>query len=175
MWVDQGSQFYNKSFKDFLKINNIKMYSTYNEGKSVVAERFIRALKNKIFKDMTAISKSYYFDVLDDIVYIYNNTVHRTIKTKPIELTANYYAENNEDQSNKKNPKFKVGGNVRIFKYKKIFAKGYTLNWTEEVFVINKMKNTVPWTYDISDLNGEEITGSFHEKNCKKLIKNNLE
>ena len=67
IWVDQGSEFYNNSFKDFLKINNIEMYSTYNEGKSVVAERFIRTLKNKIFKQMTAISKNVYFDVLDDI------------------------------------------------------------------------------------------------------------
>ena len=78
IWVDQGSEFYNNSFKDFLKINNIEMYSTYNEGKSV-AERFIRTLKNKIFKHMTAISKNVYFDVLDDIVGKYNNTVHRTI------------------------------------------------------------------------------------------------
>ena len=76
IWVDQGSQFYNKSFKDFLKINKIEMYSTYSERKSVVAERFIRTLKNKIFKHMTAVSKNVYFDVLDDIVNKYNNTVH---------------------------------------------------------------------------------------------------
>ena len=93
---------------------------------------------------MTAISKSIYFDVLDDIVDEYNNTVHRFIKTKPIEVTNNYYAEYNEDLSNKKDPKFKVGDNVRISKYKNIFAKGYTPNWSEEVFVINKIKNTLP-------------------------------
>ena len=79
IWVDQGGEFYNNLFKRFLKINNIEMYSTYNEGKSVVAERFIRTLKNKIFKHMTAISKNVYFDVLDDIVNKYNNTVHRII------------------------------------------------------------------------------------------------
>ena len=84
IWVDQASEFYNKSFKDFLEINNIEMYSTSNEGKSVVAERFVRTLKNKIFKHMTAISKNIYFDVLDDIADKYNNTVHRTIKMKPI-------------------------------------------------------------------------------------------
>ena len=100
-WADQGSEFYNKSFKDFLKINNIEIYSTYNEGKSVVAERFIRTLKNKIFKHMTAISKNIYFDVLD-IVNKYNDTVHRAIKMKSIEVTDNYYAEYNEDPSNKK-------------------------------------------------------------------------
>ena len=80
IWVDQGNEFYNQSFKDFLKINNIEMYSTYNEGKSVVAERFIKTLKNKIFKHMTTISKNVYVDVLNDIVNRYNNTVHKTIK-----------------------------------------------------------------------------------------------
>ena len=113
--------------------------------------------------------------MLDDIVDKYYNTVHRTIKMKPIEVTNDYYAEYNEDPSNKKDPKFKVGDNVRISKYKNIFAKGYTPNWSEEAFVINKIKNTVPWTYTISDLNGEEITEVFMKKNCKKLIKKNLE
>ena len=97
IWVDQGSEFYNNTFKDFLKINNIEMYSIYNEGKSVVAERFIRTLKNKIFKHMKAISKNAYFDELDDIANKYNNIVHRTIKMKPIDVTDNYYAEYNED------------------------------------------------------------------------------
>ena len=76
IWVDQGSEFYNNSFKDFLKMNNIEMYSTYNEGKSVVTERFIRTLKDKIFEDMTAISKNIYVDALDNIVDESNNTVH---------------------------------------------------------------------------------------------------
>ena len=130
IWVDQGSEFYNKFFKDFLKINNIEMYSTYNVGKSFVAERFIRTLTNKIFKYTTAISKNIFFDVLDDIVDKYNNTVHRAIKTKPIEVTDNYYAECKEDPSNKRDLKFKVGDNVRIYKYINIFAKEYTLNWS---------------------------------------------
>ena len=98
------------------------MYSTYNEGKSVVAERFIRTLKNKIFKHMTAVSKNVYFDVLDDIVNKYNNTVHRSIKIKPIDVTSDFYAECNED-SNEKDPKFNVGNCVRIPKYKNTFAK----------------------------------------------------
>ena len=105
--------------------------------------------------------------MLDDIVHKYNNTVHRTIKMKPIEVTDNYYAEYNEI-ANKKNPKFKVGDNVRISKCKNIFAKGYTQNWSEEVFIINKIKNTVPWTYAVSDLNGEKITGRFYEKELQK-------
>ena len=142
VWVDQGSEFYNNSFKDFLKINNIEMYSTYNERKSVVAERFIRTLKDKIFKHMTAISKNVFFDVLNDIVNEYNNTVHKTIKMKPVDVTSNSYAEYNEC-SNKKDPKFKVSDRVRISKFKNISAKGYAPNWSEEVFVISKIKNTV--------------------------------
>ena len=119
------------------------MYSTYNEGKSVAAERFIRTLKNKIFKHMTAIQQNIYFDVLSDIVDQYNNTVHRTIEMKPIEDADDSYAEYNEI-ANKKNPKFKVGDNVRISKYKNIFTKRYTPNWSVEVFIINKIENTVP-------------------------------
>ena len=167
IWVDQGSEFYNNSFKYFLKISNIKMYSTYNEGKSVVAERFTRTLKNKIFKYMAAISKNVYFDVLDDIVNKYNNTVHRTIKMKCIYITFDSYPEYNED-FNKKDPKFKVGGHVRISKYKNIFAKGYAPNWSAEVFVVSEIKNTVPWTYIVTDLNGEKVTRNFYEKELQK-------
>ena len=88
IWVDQGGEFYNKLFKRFLKINNIEMYSTYNEGEPAVAERFIRTLKNQIFKHITAVSKNVYFNVLDDIVNKYNKTVHRSIKMKPIDVTS---------------------------------------------------------------------------------------
>ena len=143
------------------------MYSTFNEGKSVVAEKFIKTLKNKIFKHMTAISKNVYFDVLDDIVNKCNNTIHRTIKMKPIDVTDDSFAEYNEESS-KRNPKFKVGDNVRISEYKNIFAKGYALNWSEEIFIIKKVTNTVPWTYVINDLDNEEIIGSFYEKELQK-------
>ena len=103
------------------------MYSTYNEGKSVVAERFIKTLKNKIYKHMTTISKNVYFDVLDDIVKKYNNTYHSSIKMKPINVKDNNFTEYVEE-SNKKSPKFKIGDHVRISKYKNIFAKRYTPN-----------------------------------------------
>ena len=116
---------------------------------------------------MTTISKNVYSDVLDDIVNISNNTVNKTIKTKPIDVTDDSYAEYNED-FNKKYLKFKVGEHVRIPKYKNIFVKGYTRNWLEEVFVVSKIKNRVPWTYVINDLDGEEITGSFYEKELQK-------
>ena len=141
------------------------MYSSHNEGKSVVAERFIRKLESKIFKHMTAVSKN--FDVLDNIVHKYKNRLHRTIKMKPIDVTSDSYAEYNED-SNITRPKFKVGDPVRIWKYKSIFAEGYTQNWSEEVFFVRKIKDTVPWIFVISDLNCEKIAGSFHERNYKK-------
>ena len=113
IWVDQGSEFYNSQFKKFLKENNIEMYSTYNEGKSVVAEWYIKTLKNKIFKHMATVSKKVCFDVLDDIVDKYNNTSHKTIKMKPIYVKSDFYAEYNAD-SNEKDPKFKVDYYVRI-------------------------------------------------------------
>ena len=120
------------------------MYSTYNEVKAVAAERFIRTLKNKIFKHMIAISKNVYFDVLDDIVNKYINTVHRTIKINPIDVMGDSYAEYNEDfhekDFNKKDAQFKVGDHVRISKYKNIFAEGCTSNWSEKVFVVSKLK-----------------------------------
>ena len=143
------------------------MYSTHNEGKSVVAERFIRTLKSKIYKYMTSISKNVYIDKLDDIVYEYNNTYHTTIKMKPIDVKDNTYI-NTSKEINNKDPKFKVSDYVRISKYKNIFAKGYMPNWCEEVFVIKKVKNAIPWSYVINDLNGEEIIGTFYEKELQK-------
>ena len=165
--VDKGSEFYNAYFKKWLRDNDIVMYSTHNEGKSVVAERFIRTLKSKIYKYMTSISKNVYIDKLDDIVDEYNNTYHTTIKMKPADVKDNTYI-NADKEINNKDPKFKVGDHVRISKYKNIFAKGYMPNWSEEVFVIKKVKNTIPWTYVINDLNGEEIRGTFYEKEFQK-------
>ena len=174
IWVDKGSEFYNTSFKKSLQDTDIVMYSTYNEGKSFVTERFIRTLKSKIYKYMTSVSKNVYIDKLDDIVNEYNNTYHTTIKMKPIDVKDNTYI-NTGKKVNDKDPKFKVGDRVRIPKYKNIFAKGYTPNWYEEIFMIKDVKNTVPWTYVINDLNREEIIGTFYEKNCKRQIKKNSE
>ena len=147
------------------------MYSIHNEGKSVIAERFIKTLKTKTHKYMTSISKNVNIDKLDTLNK-HNNTYHRTIKIKPVDVTDNSYIDSIESHSNDKDPKFKVGDHVRISKYKNIFAKRYTPNWYEEVFVIKKVKNTVPWTYVecmlsmyFHDLNGEEIIGAFYEKN----------
>ena len=132
------------------------MYSTYNEGKSVVAERFIRTLKNELYKHMTATGKNIYYDVLDDVVNKYNNTKHSTIKMKPIDL------KNNKrvyiDEHNEKRNRFKVGDSVRIS------------NWSKEIFIVDKINDSVPYTYNIKDLIGEEIIGSFYDKVLQKSI-----
>ena len=137
IWFGRGNEFDNTHFKKWLKDNNIEIYSTYNKEKSVVAERFIGTLKNKIYKHMTAISKNVYFDVLNGIVAEYNITYHKTIKMQPIDVKSDFFAEYNKE-SNEKDPKFKVGDHVRISKYKNIFAKGYARNWSEEIFVVKK-------------------------------------
>ena len=169
IWVDQGSEFYNHVFKRWLSRNNIIMYSTYNEGKSVVAERFIRTLKNKLYKHMTATGKNLYYDVLDDIVNEYNNTKHNTIKMKPKDV-----GNNNKrvyiDEHKEKRSRFKVGDRVRISKFKNIFAKGYTSNWSREVFFVNKINDTARYTYNIKDLNDEEIIGSFSDRELQNSI-----
>ena len=143
------------------------MYSIHNEGKSVVADRFIRTLKTKNYKYMTSISKNVYINKLDDIVGQYNNTYHRTITMKLVDVKDNSYIDFKKEV-NDKDHKFEVGDHVRISKCKNIFAKGHTPNWSEEVFVIKKVKDTVPWTYIINDLNGEEIIGIFYEKELQK-------
>ena len=127
IWIDKGSVFYNSSFKKWLQDNDIAMYSTHNGGKSVVAERFIRMLKFKIYKYMTSISKNVYIDKLDDIVNEYNNTYHKTIKMKPIDVKDITHI-NTDKEVNDKDPKSKVGDHIKISKYKNIFAKHYTPN-----------------------------------------------
>ena len=167
IWVVQGGEFYNRVFKKWLSDNDIIMYSTYNEGKSVVAKRFIRTLKNKLYKHKTATGKNVYYDVLDDVVNEYNNNKHNTVKMKPKDVK-----DGNKrayiDEHNEKDSRFKVGDIVTISKFKNIFAKGYTPNWSTEIFIVNKINDTVPYTYNLKDLNEEEIIGSFYDKELQK-------
>ena len=129
--------------KLFLQNNDIEMYSMHNEGKFVVAERFIRTLKNRIYKYMTWISKNVFIYKLDDIVNKYNNTYHSTIKMKPVDVKWNTYI-NSSKEINDKDHKFKIGDTVRISKYQNIFTNGYTPNWSKQIFLIVKIKYTVP-------------------------------
>ena len=144
------------------------MNSTFNEGKSVVAERFIRTLKNKLDKHMTATGKNVCYDVLDDVVNEYNNTKHNTIKMKPIDVGVNKRVY--IDEHNDKDSRCKVGDRVRISRFKNILAKGYTPNWSKEIFIVDKINDTVPYTYNIKDLSDEEIIGSFYDRELQKSI-----
>ena len=127
---------------------------------------------------MTSLSKFVYIDKLDDIVNEYNNTYHRTFKMKPVDVKDNKYIDSMElpsiKQVNDSNHKFRVGDHVRISKYKNIFVKGYIPNWSQEAFVIKKVKNTVPWTYVTNDLNGDEIIGTFYVKELQKTNQQEL-
>ena len=152
IWVDQGGEFYNNVFEKWLSDNDINMYSMYNEGKSVVAERFIRTLKNKLYKHMAATGKSVYYNVLDDVVGDVGDNNKRVYI----------------DEYNEKDSKFKVGDRVRISRYKNIFAKGYAPNWSSEIFIVDKINDTVPYTCNLKDLNDEEIIGSFNDKELQK-------
>ena len=134
-----------------------------DETNSVVAERFIRTLKNKIYKYITSVLKNVYIDKLDDIVNKYNNTYHSTTKTKPADIKSIIYIDSSKE-NNDKNPKFKIGDIVRISKYKSFCVKDYIPNWSEEVYVIKKVKNIVSWTYVINDL---FLPKQIAKKKCK--------
>ena len=175
IWLDKGVEFYNISMKSLLQDNDIEMCSTRNKEKSLVGERFIRTSKNKIYKYVTLISKKVYVINLANIVNKYNNTCHNTIKMKPFEVKSSTYIRFNKDNYNK-DPKFYVGDHVRISKYKNIFTKVYVPNWSEEIFVIKKIKNTVPWTYiSLVILMVKKQLECFTKNNSKKQVKKSLE
>ena len=123
---------------------------------------------------MISISKNVCIDKSDDLVNKYNNTYHSTIKLRPGDVKSNTYIDSSKE-INDEDPRFKIGDIVRISKYENIFAKIYTPNWSEEFFVIKKVRNTVPWTYVVSDINREKVAGTLYAQNCKKQIKNSLE
>ena len=124
--------------KSWLEKTVMEMYSIHDEGNLVDAERFVRSLKNKIYKRMASISKDVYIHKLDDTVNKYNIKYHRKIKMKPVDVRPSMYLDFNKENS-KEGPKFKNHDNIRISKYKNIFAKGYVPNWSEEAFVIKKV------------------------------------
>ena len=176
LWTDKGSEFISKNFKEFLKKEKIKLYHTENEEKSSVVERWNRTMKNRMWKMFTANNNTIYWDKLDKLVNDYNNTKHSSVKMTPKEASKK---ENEEKVSvnlygnliywKPKKPKFTIGNKVPISKYKRrVFDKGYTPNWTEEVFVVDKVLPTKPVTYEIVDSMGEEIEGSFYEKELQK-------
>ena len=168
LWVGKGREFYNKLMQDWLDNSDVLMYSTHNEGNSVIAEKFIETLKYKIYKKMTANDSKSDLPYLNKLVDQYNTTYHHSIGKKPINADYSTFTEKMKTFS--KAPKFKVHERVRISKYKNIFSKGYTENWSREIFIIDSVLKTNPWTYKIKDLNGEKVIGSFYEKELLRSI-----
>ena len=156
--------------KELLEKNNITLYSTENEEKSSVCEKWNRTIKTKMWKQFTVQGNTQYLNILPKILKQYNNTKHSSIKMTPVEASKkknentvyfNLYGDLKQLSSKSK---FKVGDKVRIRKYKrKVFDKGYTPNWTEQIFLSNKIQSTNPITYRLKDFNNEEIRGSFYE------------
>ena len=177
--TDQGNEFLNKNLKKLLK--NVNMYVLNSEMKASVIERFNRTLKEKMWRYFTFKQSHRYIDILQDIVYSYNHTFHRTIKTSPNEVNKineelifkNIYGYSKDlgDSTVVKN-KFKVGDKVRISKYKNIFEKSYTPNWTREIFIVDKILPRVPTVYILKDQNNEIIQGIFYEQQMEKIFKN---
>ena len=173
LWVDKGKEFYNQHVKKLLDSDNITMYSTENEEKSTVVERWNRTMKNKMYKYFTTNMTRTYIDVLPEMVDKYNRTKHRSIGMTPFEASDaknsdTVYFNLYKNMPEKTTPKFSVGDHVRITKKKGVFDKGYTSNWTRELYVITEIQNTTPPTYKIKDLNGEEVNGTFYEQELQK-------
>ena len=156
--------------------NNIKIYSTENEEKASIVERWNRTIKTKMWKYFSANNTKKYIDILDKLIDKYNNTKHRSIGCTPTvarqpasyqQVFKNLYAKNVKERKQEV-PRFLIGDKVRIFKKKKTFEKGFTPNWTEELFTISEVKATKPPTYTINDMKGEPIQGSFYEAELQK-------
>ena len=175
LWTDKGTEFYNKNMNDLRKLYDIELYSTENEEKSSIAERWIRTMKEKMFKYFTDNNTYNYIGALPELVEDYNNTVHSSTKLTPtdaskeeneLKVWRNLYPD--RYKTSRLNPKFSVGDEVRITKKKKVFEKGYTTRWTEEIFTIKEIRETNPITYKLEDLQGEEIKGTFYEPELQK-------
>lgn len=170
LWVDKGKEFYNK---DVMSLG-VDLYSTENEEKSCVVERWNRTMKEKMFKYFSANSTYRYVDVLDDMVRQYNNTKHSSIKMIPTVASDKrnerrvYLSLYGIHPHANNTPKFSVGEKIRITKKKSTFEKRYTPRWTEEIFSISRVQYTDPITYKIADTNGEEIQGTFYEQELQK-------
>jgi len=170
LWTDQGSEFINKTFKKFLNDHNIELYHVHNEGKACVIERFNRTLGNIIQQHLTSTNSKNYINKLQQFINEYNHKYHSTIKMTPLQATdlnnSNLVLFNTHknDRVNINKPKFNVGDRVRIYSYKAKFDKGSKPNWTKEIFIINDIKPTNPITYEVKDLNGDNIIGSFYSQ-----------
>ena len=175
IWVDKGKEFYNKNIDDWIKENNIVRYSTYGEHKSAVVERFNRTLKNNMWKRFTAENTRNWIDMLDKLLFQYNNKFHSTIKMTPTEASLEKNKSNVlnsqmffEAPKARGSPKFKVGDTVRVSRVKGVFEQGYLPNWSEALYVVTEVKKTNPFTYIVKDMNDEIVLGSFYGEELQK-------
>lgn len=170
--VDRGSEFYNANCKALLDSYKIKLYSTYSNLKASIVERFNRTIKTKMWKLFSYQGNYKWLKILPDLMFEYNDTKHRTIKMKPKNVNVGNESQVAKrfdvERWNSSKRKFKVGDKVRISKNKHVFEKGYTPNWTTEVFTVDQIKNTVPHTYLLKDYLGEAIAGGFYEQELSK-------
>jgi len=176
LWVDQGREFYNKHFDEWLKENDIIRYSTFGEHKSAVVERFNRTLKTEMWKRFTAYNTRNWIDILDELLNWYNfRRKHSSIGMTPMEAshmkTENWNSNTRSSLIStvlKRKSKFKIGDAVRISRTKLLFERGFHPNWTEEVFTVAEVKNTTPVTYKLKDSLGEILDGSFYNEELQK-------
>jgi Integrase core domain len=174
---DKGLEFKNKTLSKYLHSIDVRLYSTENDDiKACIAERVIRTLKEKIFKYFTHKNSCRYLDVLQDIIHAYNHTYHRSIGTKPANVSEDNFIDvwrrlySDKLGIKKVLPTLRKGDYVRISKTKRPFEKGYTGNWTNEVFQIKQVLNRNPPMYEVNDLSLETITGRFYEKELQQVL-----
>ena len=175
--TDQGTEFFNRHFKALMKEEKVELYNTYNETKASIIERLIRTLKTKMWRYFTAKKTMRYIDVLPELVYSYNHSVHRSIKSRPVDVTVENETKiwhtlyDDHDVVKDVKYKFKIGDQVRISKVKRTFEKVYLPNFTKEIFTISKQVPRDPPVYKLKDYDGEELKGTFYDKELQKVIK----
>ena len=174
--TDKGTEFTNRVFQKFLRDNDVSFFTTHNkEIKAGISERFNRTLKSRMWKYFTANDTLRYVDVLDDLVWSYNHSYHRSIKTTPASVTPKNQEEvwqrlyGRPVAHAQTSPKFQEGDRVRITMDKRPFKKGYLPNWSEELFTVEKRLRTTPRTYTVRDDHGEVLEGSFYEQELQKV------
>jgi len=174
LWTDRGTEFYNRNVENTLKKHKVQLYSTFNEPKSMIAERFIRTLRGKLESNFLLTQSTVWYGILPELIREYNNSHHRSISMTPKEASKICNYQKVYDSLYKKKPlkglpAFHIGDNVRISVHKRLFEKGSTSNWSEEIFEIsNVIQTTNPIVYKINDLDDEEIEGSFYKEQLQK-------
>ena len=173
--TDKGTEFINKQTQELFKKHNIHWFTTENLTKAQMVERFNRTLKGRMYKYFTANDTKRWIDVLQELVYNYNTSYHRTIKMTPLHATQNPHEVMDDTKVIKHTPQFKPGDYVPISKYRKTFKRGYTANYTDEVFIVSNVLNTTPPTYKIVDIKANKIIGTFYEEELSLFKPTNVQ